>query len=74
MGKGHEFQIIIKTKPGAKEWLEEHAIQLEFDARESKFTNEVLTKSNEVGSYGIGSNLISVFNELFKPKIGYSRI
>jgi hypothetical protein len=77
LGKPQNYthEITIETKPGTKQWLESNGIDYEnMIGGESKNTGNVFLKSNELGSYGIGADLLNEFNNNWVTKITNKKI
>ena len=73
--KYYTHEITIEAKPGSKQWLESKGINYEnMIGGEAKNASNVLLKSNEPGSYGIGADLLKEFNTNWVTKITNKRI
>lgn len=67
LGKGANYThtLIIKAEAGTEQWLKDNAIDWErrgVDQTEKHLVDKVITKANEVGSYGVGANLLEQLN------------
>ncbi len=68
LGKGANYThtLIIKAEAGTEQWLKEHAMDWErrgADQTEKHLVDKVIMKANEVGSYGVGADLLDQFNK-----------
>ena len=55
--------VEITTTPGTEDFLKSRAAKFEDLPGEASLPNGVITKANEPGSYGVGSGMLSDFNE-----------
>jgi RHS repeat-associated protein len=73
LGKSANYnhKITMEVESGTKQWLESKGINYEnLIGGESKNAKNVFLKSNELGSYGIGADLLGEFNKrIVKIKI-----
>jgi hypothetical protein len=73
--KNYTHEMTIEAKPGAKQWLESKGINYEdMLGGEAKNASNVILKSNESGSYGIGADLLEEFNKNWVTKITFKKI
>ena len=49
----------METETGTKEWLQSHSTK---DTKEVKNRDKVIIKDQEIGSYGVGSELLDEYN------------
>ncbi|WP_437724681.1 PAAR-like domain-containing protein [Sorangium sp. So ce861] len=62
----YTHRVEFKMKEGTKQWLNDPSRKIDYESMagtEKDNADKVMVKSNEPGSYGVGSNLLDAFNE-----------
>lgn len=59
LGKDRDYTLIMETEMGTKEWLQSHSTK---DSKEVQNRDKVIIKDQEMGSYGVGSELLDEYN------------
>ena len=59
MGKDRDYTLIMENEMGTKEWLQSHSAK---DSKEVQNRDKVIIKDQEMGSYGVGSELLDEYN------------
>ncbi|XXX77196.1 PAAR-like domain-containing protein [Sorangium sp. So ce134] len=62
----YTHRVELRMKEGTKDWLNDPSRKVDYErmeGTEKDNADKVMVKSNEPGSYGVGSNLLDAFNE-----------